>query len=109
MRNSAELFTPEVLGRMQNKSEIFQGKPYDKYFEWSDERIYCSELVWKIYNESTGLRIGNLQKMKELDFSSPQVQSLMKERYGNQLPEEEKVISPVSMFKSDQLETVFRN
>src|SRR5437867_163185 len=26
--------------------------PYDLTFEWSDDKIYCSELVWKVYERA---------------------------------------------------------
>ena len=81
----------------------FQGKPYDSYFEWSDKRIYCSELVWKIYDRGIGIRVGRLQKVWDLDLSDPIVKTKIKERYGNKVPLEETVISPGEMFSSDLL------
>ena len=58
----------------------FQGKPYDLSFEWSDDRIYCSELAWKIYDRGLGLRVGRLQKLRDFDLSDPAVRQKMKER-----------------------------
>jgi hypothetical protein len=84
----------------------FQGKPYDSYFEWSDTRIYCSELVWKIYDRGIGIRVGRLQKVRDLDLSDPIVKTKIKERYGNKAPLDETVISPGEMFLSDLLATV---
>lgn len=49
------------MKKMKKVGEKYIGKDYDLYFEWSDSRIYCSELVWKIYKESIGLEIGNLE------------------------------------------------
>lgn len=43
------LLTPAVLTRMRRVGKRFRGRSYDLYFEWNDERIYCSELVWKVY------------------------------------------------------------
>ncbi len=47
-----------------------------------------------------------LQKFKDFDLSHPTVKKIMKERYGNKIPLEEKVISPVSMFEDEGLEVV---
>jgi hypothetical protein len=33
---------------MKATGEGFLGKDYDLTFGWSDERLYCSELVWKV-------------------------------------------------------------
>lgn len=30
----------------------YLGKAYDMRFKWSDKRMYCSELVWKVYNDA---------------------------------------------------------
>ena len=75
-------------------------------FEWSDKRIYCSELVWKIYDRGLGIRVGKLQKVRDLDLSDPIVKTRMKECYGSKVPLEEIIISPGEMFSSDLLVTV---
>ena len=50
LKEAEKILTPETMRRMKEIGESrFLGRHYDKYFEWSDDRIYCSELVWKIY------------------------------------------------------------
>jgi len=68
--------------------------------------MYCSELVWKIYQRELGIRIGELQKIKEFDLTDPIVRKKMRERYGTDVPLEEPVISPIAMFESPRLITV---
>ncbi len=53
--------TPPALRRLHAATGDYAGRAYDLRFEWSDERIYCSELVWKLYERTLGLRIGELQ------------------------------------------------
>lgn len=106
LKNAGTVLTPEVISKMKTAGERFNGRDYDFYFGWSDERIYCSELVWKIYNEVTGLEIGKLQQLKDFDLESPAVKQQMKEIYGNSIPLTEKIISPVSMFESPLLTAV---
>lgn len=100
------ILTVETLQRMKKIGEKFQGKNYDLTFEWSDDRIYCSELVWKIYKEATGLDVGKLQHLRDFDLSGEAVQKKMKERYGDKIPMDETVISPVAIFDSELLMTV---
>jgi hypothetical protein len=100
------VLTPTALVKFRQVAARFQSKPYDLTFEWSDERIYCSELVWKIYDRGLGLRIGRLQKLRDFDLSDPVVRQKMKERYGNKVPLNETVISPGEMFSSPELKTV---
>ncbi len=82
------------------------GKDYDLAFGWSDDKIYCSELVWKIYQRATGIEVGKIQKLKEFDLSNDAVKQKMKERYGNNIPMNETVISPGAIFDSELLMTV---
>ncbi len=98
----------ERTKKLRQAAAKFQGKPYDSYFEWSDNRMYCSELVWKIYDKGLGIRIGKLQKIRDIDLSDPIVKAKIKERYGNKVPLEETVISPGEMFSSDLLVTVIQ-
>lgn len=109
IKNRENVLTEATVAKMLSYGKTFEGKPYDLYFEWSDERIYCSELVWKIYEHVTGLKIGKVEKLKDFDLSKPEVIAKIKERYGESIPVNENVISPVSMFNSPLLETVFRN
>jgi uncharacterized protein YycO len=51
---------------MQKEGEKLRGKKYDIYFGWDDQRIYCSELVWKIYKRGANIEIGKLQRLKIL-------------------------------------------
>lgn len=100
--------TPLALAKMKIAAKAMNGKNYDLYFEWSNNRIYCSELIWKLYKDATGLEVGHLKKLKDFDLSAPAVQQKMKERYGNNIPMDEKVISPADIYNSDLLETVIK-
>lgn len=106
LKNADEVLTDANFSKMKATAQKMGGKNYDLYFEWSDDRIYCSELIWKIYKEGTGIEIGKLQELKDLDLSNPAVKAKLKERYGNAIPVHEKVISPAAMFESDLLTTV---
>ncbi|XDD45911.1 YiiX family permuted papain-like enzyme [Leptospira sp. WS39.C2] len=106
IKNSESKLTPETIQKMREYGDTFLGKHYDLYFEWSDDRIYCTELVWKIYDKFTGIQLGNLKTLRDFDLSSKPVQTLMKKRYGKNIPYVEPVISPVDMFQSNELITV---
>ena len=97
---------PAEIRKLREAAKTYEGRPYDLYFEWSDARIYCSELVWKMYRDALGVEIGVLQKLREFDLTDPAVKATMRERYGANVPLEERVISPTAMFESGLLETV---
>lgn len=100
------IVTPDVVSKMRGSCNKRMGKDYDLYFGWDDSLIYCSELVWKAYHESTGIEVGHPKPMKEFDLIHPVVQKTMTERYGDKIPYEELMISPGDVFESELLFTV---
>lgn len=87
-------------------AKTYLGKDYDAYFEWSDDRIYCSELVYKVYESALGMELCIKEKIKDMNLDNPIVQEKLKERYGDNIPLEEGVITPSCLFNSALLETV---
>ncbi|MDR2191885.1 MAG: YiiX family permuted papain-like enzyme [Endomicrobium sp.] len=108
LKDADKILTPEAQAKMEAEGKKFIGKDYDLTFEWSDDKIYCSELIWKVYDRALGVQIGELQKLGDFDLSFPQAQTLLEARYGgiNNVPFDETVISPISIFNSGLLETV---
>lgn len=103
LKNAKKVLTKQILEKMQTLGETLLGKNYDIYFNWSNDEIYCSELVWKIYDEAAGIHIGELKELKDFDLTSQAVREIMAERYGNSIPLEEKVIAPSDLFDSKKL------
>jgi hypothetical protein len=96
----------QQVDRLRTTAQTFLGRPYDLTFEWSDTRMYCSELVWKIYDRALGVNLGDLQRLRDFDLSNPAVSAKIKERYGTAIPLDEPVISPAAMFASPLLAVV---
>ena len=106
LKEADSIITPEVEKKMEEYGSGFLGKDYDLYFGWSDDRIYCSELVWKIYKKTTGLELGALKELRTFDLSSKVVKDKLLERYGKNIPLNEKVISPAEIYASNHLFTL---
>jgi len=106
LRDAATLLTPPNILKLRRTAEGFLGRPYDLTFDWSDERMYCSELVWKSYDRALGVQIGDLQKVRDFNLTDAVVQLKMRERYGTNVPLDAPVISPVAMEQSTLLLTV---
>lgn len=84
-------------------------KSYDIYFEMSNERTYCSELVYKAMQEVTGRPTGTLQKYKDLKLNGPYVKALIKKRLtdtGRELNPEEPIITPIQQMRDANLTLV---
>ena len=106
LRESATTLTAEHISALHQAGTRFLGRPYDLTFDWSDDRMYCSELVYKIYDRALGIQIGNLQRVRDFDLTDAAVQAKMHERYGGEVPLDAPVISPVAMERSPLLVTV---
>ncbi len=109
LRDADSRLTSEAMRGMLAAGEQLSGKDYDLYFEWSDDRIYCSELVWKVFERGAGIRLGEPQTIADLDLTHPAVQAKLKERYGDQIPLHEVVVSPAAIFNATELITVYEN
>ena len=114
LKSAEEHFTPEGRETFRSALKRDYGKRYDRLFEWSDVRIYCSQLVWRAYEASFNLSIGEVQRVEDLNFNRPAVQALINERYGLSRAEltrssllQEKIITPLAIKESNLLETVF--
>jgi len=99
---------PSALDAPPLKREVVSmlGKDYDWLFEWTDDKIYCSELVWKAYRRGLGIELGRPRTLKDFDLSHPAVQQLMRERYGANIPFAMQVVAPSDLFDSPLLVTV---
>jgi hypothetical protein len=109
LKNAEKVLTPTTISKMKQIGNHFKGKNYDLTFEWSDDKIYCSELIWKIYQRATGIELGQLEKLSDFDLTNDLVRKKMKERYGARIPLNETVISPAAIFESAELVTVGGN
>jgi uncharacterized protein YycO len=109
IKNANKILTKEVVAKMKSYGKSMNNKDYDLYFEWSDEKIYCSELVWKIYKYGANIELCKTKKLKDFNLNSPIVKNIMKERYGNKIPYNEAVVAPSQLYESEMVETIFNN
>lgn len=105
------LRTPISLSELKIMMEYGKrqlGKPYDSKFQWSDNKIYCSELVWKIYHYA-GIRLCDVNQFSDFNLDRPIVRQAIKSRYQGKFNVNESVVAPVDLYKSNKLETVYSN
>jgi hypothetical protein len=84
------------------------GKQYDLKFQWSDNKMYCSELVWKIYRYS-GYTISEPRKFSDYNLNNSSVQKEIQRRYGNTINLNETVVSPIDLYKSSLVSEIYSN
>ncbi len=99
-------FDNAQIEKMRAVMKRYLGKPYDFEFRWSDDKIYCSELVWKLYKEALNVELCEPKPMRDHALGSEVVQRTMKERYGSTPPLDELMIAPGALFDCPLLGTV---
>jgi hypothetical protein len=82
----------------------YVGRPYDIRYEMDDEKIYCSELIYKAYRDATGGELGSLVALGELNWRP--YERLIREIEGGPVPVERRMITPHHLSQAQQLELV---
>lgn len=105
LRNSHLYLNNKNLLKAHEYAQTQIGKPYDPYFQWSEDRVYCSELIWKIYKEAAGIELCKPRLLSSYNLHHPTVQKLINKRYGSmsKLPMNELVVAPSDLALSDLL------
>ena len=106
------LADPQRLGPAQAEAmralvDGWLGRPYDAAFAWDDARLYCSELVYKLFDRSAGVEVGQRVPIREFHLDGPAVQGRVAQRFGGRVPLDREVVSPQSIWADPDLVTVF--
>jgi hypothetical protein len=85
------------------------GLNYDARFQWGDDKLYCSELVWKAFNEA-GVKLCEPRRFQDYKLDHPAVKPVIEQRYGSadKLPKDEPVVAPSDLAASELLVEVPR-
>ena len=85
-------------------AEAQVGKNYDPHFRWDDDTLYCSELVWKIYQHG-GVELCAPRRFRDYHLDDPKVKKLVGERYGSieKMSLDERVVAPADLATSPLL------
>jgi len=86
--------------------EKYLGRPYDIRYRMDDEKIYCSELVYKAFRDaSNGQQLGDLVKFGDMSWEPYEL--LIKQIEGGPVPVDREMITPRDLARARQLEPVF--
>lgn len=94
---------PKVLANVRK----YRGRPYDEHYRLDDNAaaIYCSELIYLAYHQSTGERLGKIVTLGELKWQ-PYIELI--ERIENGPPPlDREIITPRDLAAAEQLERVY--
>jgi Permuted papain-like amidase enzyme, YaeF/YiiX, C92 family len=102
----ADALKADNLQAMKKMSKGWLNLHYDSGFAWDDNEMYCSELVYKLYDRVLDRQVGELKQLKDYDLEAPVVKKIMEARYGDAIPFEEWMIAPGAMHDSPLLKSV---
>ncbi len=106
LKDSEQILTPASQAKLRAAVLSKIGAHYDAAFQWSDERLYCSEFVWKAFHDALGLAPGRLQRLGDFDFSDAGVRATAEARWHGPPPAGEPAVSPAAIFESELLFSV---
>lgn len=102
LRDEYREHIPQTLACCQT----YLGRPYDIRYQLDDEKIYCSELIYKAYRDATdGKPLGELMKFGDMNWQPYEL--LIEQIEGGEVPVDREMITPVNLAKAPQLEPVF--
>ncbi len=104
VRRPREPLGEAQIDALRREGERHLSRPYDVRFEWSDHRMYCSELVWKMYERALGIRLSEPERWSELVLS-PAARALARRRLGRLPPARGLVVTPAALAGSPRLFT----
>ena len=92
------------IAQMIAATRPYFGRPYDIAYQFDDEKIYCSELIFKAFRAATGEDLGRVQQLGELDWKPRQ--AVIEKINGGPVPLDRRMITPRALSEASQLERV---
>ena len=105
-RLANQALTKDDIVKLKTAFKTYENKNYDEAFNWSDDRIYCSELVFKLYKNALQIELCKPRKLSDFDLSNSLVKEKLNEKYGNKIPLNEPMVSPEDIYRSALLSDV---
>jgi hypothetical protein len=97
-----------LLPKFKLELLAFAGRPYDYNYDMTDTSgAYCSSLVYLAFQKASGEKLGELQKLRDLDWK-PYTAFIYQEQNGA-LPLDRVMITPAALSRAPQLHEVYHS
>lgn len=100
MDKSLQSKIPEIIFNARTQA----GKGYDILYRFDNEEIYCSELIYNAVKDATGIELGTIETLGDLDWK-PYEQTII--NIQGYLPLDRAMITPVSLSRASELFLVY--
>jgi hypothetical protein len=101
LKSDCQKYIPATI----ENAKTYMGRPYDVRYRMDDDRIYCTELIYKSYREASGQQLGKLVRLGDLNWRS--FEDTIKHFENGPVPLDREMITPKDMAEASQLELVF--
>jgi hypothetical protein len=104
LRDADVRLAPEVVAKMRELGKAWLGRPYDLRFRWDDQALYCSELVYKLFQRGAGIELGTIERASDMNLDDERVKRALDKRFAKGgFDPAEPVVTPDSIFNDDEL------
>lgn len=107
LRLKPEYMNKNSINDVVKIAQSYVGKEYDYHFEESEDKIYCSELVYKAYEKGANIPVGKVQRISE--FGRKSAKGYWTEHFNGNIPWERQIISPAGLLITDKFYVVYSN
>lgn len=97
-------YQADIPGVIEN-TRAYLGRPYDFRYRFDEEHIYCSELIYKAFEQATGEKLGEPVRLGDLDWEP--FKELIVELEGGPPPLDRLIITPIGLALAEQFEVVY--
>jgi len=104
VRRFADTLSREDVAALVREGDRLVGTPYDARFEWGARRVYCSELVFLVFERALDVELVVPQRFGELALT-PAARRLAQRRMGRLPRPDERVVTPAALAASELLWT----
>ena len=85
--------------------EPLLGRPYDYRYAPGDDEVYCSELVYLLYQRGAGIALGTWQELGSLNWQPHE--AFIREMEDGNLPLDRPMVTPVSLTRDPKVRKVW--
>ncbi len=106
LKDANQILNERKTMQLKKGAKDFRGKSEDDFYSWTDNALYSTELVWKMY-ANLKIEICEPGKISDMNMTGTVIGEQMTKNYGAGIPKNEKFISPDAIYKSTKLVVVY--
>jgi hypothetical protein len=92
------------IPKFMNEIEKYKGLPYDFKYDMDDDYIYCSELPYKAFKSISGIALGELKTVAQLNWKP--FESIIRKYDNGALALDRIMITPIDLSQAKELELI---